>query len=138
MMQRYRSLGSAGEDQQDGGSLEEMAGGDDGDQGKHQLPGQPPPHPLPSRPSEHLALNFSSPPLKERNDSFHLTMGRRAQFRAKVYVRVCNMQIRSYKCKMCKDSQIRLYLLLVLVITRKKGVRPTRFRARSLSYLTRM
>ena len=45
----------------------------------------------------------------------------RAWFRAQVYVRLCNMQIRSYKCKMCKDSQIRLYLLLVLVITRKKG-----------------
>ena len=56
-----RSLGSAGEDQQDGGSLEEIVGGDDGDQGKHQLHGLPPPHPLPSRPSEHLALNFSSP-----------------------------------------------------------------------------
>ena len=53
----------------------------------------------------------------------------RAWFRAQVYVRLCKMQIRSYKCKMCKDSQIRLYLLLVLVITRKKGGGPTRFRA---------
>jgi hypothetical protein len=59
-------------------------------------------------------------------------------FRAAICEDLLNANRSRYKCKICKDFQIRIYLLLVLVITYKKGRIAGPVLGPALSYLTRM